>query len=59
MHNNLRATTGILISNIKFIIPGFQKYMSPHTDILSWFRAYNLLFLLNAVCLAEKQQIPI
>jgi hypothetical protein len=34
MHNNLRATTGILISNIKFIIPGFQKYMSPHRHII-------------------------
>ena len=33
--------------------------MSPHSDILSWFRAnQSLLFLLNAACLAEKQQIP-
>jgi hypothetical protein len=30
------------------------------SDTLSWFRANQpLLFLLNAVCLAEKQQIPI
>jgi hypothetical protein len=34
--------------------------MSLHLDTLSWFRAnQSLLFLLNAVCLAEKQQIPI
>jgi hypothetical protein len=32
--------------------------MSSHSD--TWFRAnQSLLFLLNAVCLAEKQQIPI
>jgi hypothetical protein len=31
---------------------------SPHSDTLSWFRAnQSLLFLLNAACLAEKQQI--
>ena len=37
-----------------------QINMSPHLDTLSWFRAnQSLLFLLNAVCLAEKQQIPI
>jgi len=34
--------------------------LSLHSDILSWFRANQfLLFLLNAVCLTEKQQIPI
>ena len=34
--------------------------MSPHSDILSWFWAnQSLLFLHNAVCLAEKQHIPI
>ena len=34
--------------------------MSPHSDTLSWFRAnQSLIFLLNAVCLVEKQQIPI
>ena len=34
--------------------------MSAHSDTLSFFRAYqSLLFLLNATCLAEKQQIPI
>jgi hypothetical protein len=34
--------------------------MSPHLDTLSWFRAnQSFLFLLNAACLAEKQQIPI
>jgi hypothetical protein len=34
--------------------------MSAHSDTLSWFRAnQSLLFLLDAVCLAEKQQIPI
>ena len=37
-----------------------QIDMSPHSDTLSWFRAnQSLLFLLNAACLAEKQQIPI
>ena len=34
--------------------------MSPHSDTLSRFRAnQSLLFLLNAACLAEKQQIQI
>jgi hypothetical protein len=34
--------------------------MSLHLDTLFWFRAnQSLLFLLNDVCLAEKQQIPI
>jgi hypothetical protein len=34
--------------------------MSLHSDTLVWFRAnQSLLFLLNAACLAEKQQIPI
>jgi flavoprotein len=34
--------------------------MSPYSDTLSGFRAnQSLLFLLNAVSLAEKQQIPI
>jgi hypothetical protein len=34
--------------------------MSLHSDTLFWFRAnQSLLFLLNAACLAEKQQIPI
>jgi hypothetical protein len=33
--------------------------MSLHSDTLFWFRSnQSLLFLLNAVCLAEKQQIP-
>jgi hypothetical protein len=33
--------------------------MSHHSDILFWFGAdQSLLFLLNAACLAEKQQIP-
>jgi hypothetical protein len=37
-----------------------QVDMSLHSDTLVWFRAnQSLLFLLNAVCLAEKQQIPI
>jgi hypothetical protein len=31
-----------------------------HSDTLFWFRAnQSLLLLLNAACLAEKQQIPI
>jgi hypothetical protein len=34
--------------------------MSLHSDTLFRFRAnQSLLFLLNAACLAEKQQIPI
>jgi len=34
--------------------------MTPHSDTLSCLRAnQSLLFLLNASCLAEKQQIPI
>jgi hypothetical protein len=34
--------------------------MSLHSDTLFWFRANQyLLFLLNAACLAAKQQIPI
>ena len=34
--------------------------VSLHSDTLFWFRAnQSLLFLLNAVCLAETQQIPI
>ena len=34
--------------------------MSLHSDTLFWFRTnQSLLFLLNAACLAEKQQIPI
>ena len=34
--------------------------MSPYLDKLSWFRSnQSLLFLLNAACLAEKQQTPI
>jgi hypothetical protein len=34
--------------------------MSLHSDTLSWIRAnQSLLFLLNAVCLAEKQHISI
>jgi hypothetical protein len=34
--------------------------MSLHSDTLFWFRANpSLLFLRNAACLAEKQQIPI
>ena len=34
--------------------------MSPHSSALPWFRAIQyLIFLLNAACLAEKQQIPI
>jgi hypothetical protein len=34
--------------------------MSLHANTLSWFQAkQSLLFLLNAVCLAEKQQISI
>jgi hypothetical protein len=34
--------------------------MSPHLDTLSWLQANQyLLFLLNAACLVEKQQIPI
>ena len=36
------------------------QLMSHHSDTLFWFRAnQSLLFLLNAACLAEKQQIPI
>jgi hypothetical protein len=34
--------------------------MSPNSDTLSWFGAkQSLFFLLNAACLAEKQQLPI
>jgi hypothetical protein len=34
--------------------------MSPYSDTLFWFRAnQSLLFLHNAVCLVEKQRIPI
>ena len=34
--------------------------MLPHSDTLSWLRAnQSLLFLLNAACLANKQQLPI
>ena len=37
-----------------------QVDMSLHLDTLFWFRAdQSLLFLLNAACLVEKQQIPI
>jgi hypothetical protein len=37
-----------------------DRHMLPHSDTLSWFRAnQSLLFLLNAACLVEKQQIPI
>ena len=37
-----------------------QIDMSPHSDTLSRFHAnQSLLFLFNAVCIAEKQQIPI
>ena len=37
-----------------------QINMSPHSDTLSWLWAnQSLLFLLNPVCLAEKQQRPI
>jgi hypothetical protein len=37
-----------------------QIDMSSHSDTLSWFWAkQSLLFLLNAACLAEKQQIQI
>ena len=37
-----------------------QLGMSLHSDTLFWFRAIQyLLFLFNAVCLAEKQQISI
>jgi hypothetical protein len=37
-----------------------QIDMSPHSDTLSWFPAnQSLLFLLNAACLAKRQQIPI
>jgi len=37
-----------------------QIDMSLQSDTLSWFRTnQSLFFLLNAVCLAEKQQIPI
>ena len=36
-----------------------RAYMSLHSDTLSWFGAIRyLLFMLNAVCLAEEQQIP-
>jgi hypothetical protein len=34
--------------------------MSLHSDTFFWFRAnQSLLFLYNAACLVEKQQIPI
>ena len=37
-----------------------QVDMSLHSDTLFWFRAnQSLFFLLNAACLAEKQEIPI
>jgi hypothetical protein len=37
-----------------------RNQMLPHSDTLSWFWAnQSLLFLFNAACLAEKQQIPI
>jgi hypothetical protein len=39
---------------------GPQIDMSLHSDTLSYFRAnQSLLFLLNSVCLVEKQHIPI
>jgi hypothetical protein len=34
-----------------------DRRMSPHSDTFSWFRSnQSLFFLLNAACLAEKQQ---
>ena len=39
-----------------------DRYVAPlrHLETLFWFRANQyLLFLLNAACLAEKQQIPV
>ena len=37
-----------------------DRHFALHKDTLFWFRAnQSLLFLLNAACLAEKQQIPI
>ena len=37
-----------------------QIYMSLYSNTLSWFWVnQSLLFLLNAACLAEKQQMPI
>ena len=36
-----------------------RKDMSHHSDTLSWFRTnQSLLFLLNAACFAENEQIP-
>ena len=37
-----------------------RRDMSPLSETLSWFRAnHSLIYLLNAVCLAEKQHILI
>ena len=48
-----------------FLVPAHwnnssQIDMLPHSDTLNWFQAnQSLVFLLNAACLAEKQQISI
>ena len=45
-------------TNLFLLLPMLD--MSLHWDTLSWFQAnQSLLLLINAVCLAEKQQIPI
>ena len=56
------CTRPTLLSQIFFIVNWNNSPlidMSPHSDTLSWFCAnQSLLFLLNAACLAKKQQIP-
>jgi hypothetical protein len=52
-------------AELDFIVPAHWNNnprinMPLHSDTLFWFRAnQSLLLLLNAACLAEKQQIPI
>ena len=47
-------------SSLKQLVHGTSLDMSLHLDTLSRFRAnQSLLFLIDAACLAEKQQIPI
>ena len=47
-------------TELDFYSASSLKQQSLHLNTLFWFQAnQSLLFLLNAVCLAEKQQIPI
>jgi hypothetical protein len=59
-----RPTNGNMLSCIFIGLPNWRNSpwidMSPHSDTLFWFWVNQyLFFLLNAACLAEKQQIPI